>query len=131
MTDDDYAFFQFVSRYVSRQGNEEITRVCSFKLPVAKDISDFVNSVDDETVSVVLGKAAVYRALHGREDSSETRNIIAAADEDSLEKMAYDSQLDLDATVQRISGAFRLLGLEEKIRRYDYWNCLTPRFSHH
>jgi Sec23/Sec24 zinc finger/Sec23/Sec24 trunk domain len=117
--DDDYAFFQLVSRYVSRRGNEEITRVCSFKLPVAKDVSEFVASVDDEAVSVVLGKAAVYRALHGREETSETRDVITAGDENSQERLAYETQLDLDATIQRVSGAFRLLGLEEKMRRYD------------
>lgn len=34
-------------------------------------------------------------------------------------QLAYDSQLDLDCTVQRISGAFRLLGLEENTRKLD------------
>ncbi|KAG7364666.1 Sec23/Sec24 zinc finger domain containing protein [Nitzschia inconspicua] len=118
--DDDYAFFQLVARYVSKNGNEEITRVCSFKLPVAKDVSDFVGSVDDEAVSVVLGKAAVYRAIHGREETSETRDIVTAGDEDTQEKLAYETQLDLDATIQRISGAYRLLGLEEKIRSLSF-----------
>jgi hypothetical protein len=114
--DDDYAFFQLVSRYVSRTGNEEITRVCSFKVPVASDISDYLSSLDDEAVSVILGKAAVYRALHGREETSETRDMTAVGDVNSQEKLAYDAQLDIDATIQRISGAFRLLGLEEKMR---------------
>ncbi|KAL3912879.1 MAG: hypothetical protein SGILL_006716, partial [Bacillariaceae sp.] len=114
--DDDYAFFQLVSRYVSRLGNEESTRVCSFKLSVASDISDFLDGLDDEAVSAVLGKAAVYRSLHGREETSETRDTIAAGDVNSQEKLAFETQLDLDATIQRISGAFRLLGLEEKMR---------------
>lgn len=115
--EDETAFFQLISRYISRTGREEITRVCSFRLPIAKDVSDFVASVDDEAVSVVLGKAAVYRALHGREETSHTRDITSAGDTDEQEKLAYDAQLDLDATIQRISGAFRLLGLEEKMRR--------------
>ncbi len=114
--EDEFAFFQLISRYVSRNGKEAITRVCSFKLSIAKDVSDFVASVDDEAVSVVLGKAAVYRALHGREETSDTRDMTAAGDTDAQEKLAYDTQLDLDATIQRISGAFRLLGLEEKMR---------------
>jgi Sec23/Sec24 zinc finger/Sec23/Sec24 trunk domain len=116
-SEDDYAFFQLVSRYISRNGREEITRVCSFKLPVAKDVSDFVAGLDDEAVSVVLGKAAVYRVLHGRQETSSPRDVSAAGDTDAQEKLAYDTQVDLDATVQRISGAFRLLGLEEKMRR--------------
>ena len=114
--EDQYAFFQLVTRFVSRTGHEEITRVCTFRLPVAKDVSDFVGSVDDEAMSVVLGKAAVYRSLHGREETSDTRDKTAAGDTDSQEKLAYDAQLDIDATVQRISGAFRLLGLEAKMR---------------
>lgn len=114
--DDEFAFFQLVSRYVSRNGREAITRVASFKLPIARDVSDFVASVDDEAVSVALGKAAVYRALHGREETSKARDTTSAGDTDAQEKLAYDTQLDLDATVQRISGAFRLLGLEEKTR---------------
>jgi hypothetical protein len=116
--EDDFVFFQLVSRYISRKGGEEITRVCSFRLPVAKDISDFVSSVDDEAVSVLLAKSAVYRALHGREETSSTRDIAAVGDSDTQEKLAYETQLDLDATVQRISGAFRLMGLEEKMRRF-------------
>jgi hypothetical protein len=130
--EDDYAFFQLVTRYVSRTGHEEITRVCTFRLPVAKDVNDFVASVDDEAMSVVLGKASVYRSLHGREETSATRDKTAAADTDSQEKLAYAAQLDIDATVQRISGAFRLLGLEEKMRRYEIYifsPCIVVSFQ--
>mmetsp|Transcript_23585 Transcript_23585/g.25117 ORF Transcript_23585/g.25117 Transcript_23585/m.25117 type:complete len:964 (-) Transcript_23585:2914-5805(-) len=117
--EDDYAFFQLVSRYVCPKGNEEITRICSFKLPVAEDINDFVSSIDDEAMSVVLAKVAVYRSLHGREETSDTRDLTVVRDADTQEKLEFDTQLDIDATVQRISGAFRLLGLEEKTRSYS------------
>jgi hypothetical protein len=115
--EDDYAFFQLVSRYVSRKGNEEITRVCSFKIPVAEDVNDFISSIDDETMSVVLGKVAVYRSLHGREETSDTHDLTASGDADAQEELAYDTQVDIDATVHRISSAFRLLDLEENTRR--------------
>jgi len=117
--DDEYAFFQFVSRYASPAGDEEITRVFSYKLSVAKDVNDFISSIDDEAMSVVLAKVAVYRTLHGREETSDTRDITASGDAKAQEELAYDTQLDIDATVQRVSGAFRLLGLEEKSRSYS------------
>jgi hypothetical protein len=116
--DDDYAFFQVISRHIDRSGKKIITRVASHKFEVATDVSEFLDSVDDEAVSVVLAKAAVYRALHGREETDGTRDLTTAGDTDTLEKLAYDAQLDLDATVQRISGAFRLLALEKGTRRY-------------
>ena len=115
--DDDYAFFQLVSRYISRTGDEEITRVYSFKMPIAEDVNDFLGSVDDEAMSVVLAKAAVYRSLYGRDETDDTRDLTTAGDISMQEKLAYDTQLDLDATIQRISGAFRLLDLENNTQR--------------
>ncbi len=115
--DDDYAFFQFVSRYVSRNGDKEITRVHSVKLEVAKDFNDFLGSVDDDAMSVLLGKMAVYRSLHGREETDDTRDVTIAGDATTQEELAYSAQLDLDATVQRISGEFRLHNLEEKTKQ--------------
>ena len=43
--DDEFAFFQVVSRYLSRRGDFEITRVCSIKMEIAKDVNDFLESV--------------------------------------------------------------------------------------
>ena len=110
--EDDYAFFQLVARYISPKGDFEITRVSSFKLPIAEDVNDFLSSVDDEAMSVVLAKVAVYRSLYGREETDENRDLTVAGDTASQEKLAHDTQLDLDATIQRISGAFRLHDLE-------------------
>eukprot|EP00536_Pseudo-nitzschia_multiseries_P008320 jgi/Psemu1/257096/estExt_Genewise1Plus.C_2100020 len=115
--EDEYAFFQLVARYLSRNGDEEITRVSSFQIPIAKDVNDFVSSVDDEAMSVVLGKMAVYRSLHGREETDDTRDLTATGDVDLQEQLAYDAQVDIDATIQRISGAFRLLALEKNTKR--------------
>jgi len=115
--EDDYAFFQLVSRYISRRGDAEITRVYSFKLPIAEDVNDFLDSVDDEAMSVVLAKAAVYRSLYGREETDDTRDLTVAEDTKTQEKLAYDTQLDLDVTIQRISGAFRLLDLKKNTQR--------------
>ena len=114
---DEYAFFQVVSRSISPRGDVEITRVCSVRLEMAKDVNDFLGSVDDEVMSVVLAKVAVYRSLYGREETDYTRDLTAAGDANTQEKLAYDTQLDLDATVQRISGAFRLLDLQKNTKR--------------
>lgn len=115
--EDEYAFFQLVSRYISSDGDVEITRVFSFKFHVAEDVGDFLGSVNDEAMSVALAKVAVYRSLHGREETDDTRDMTAAGDTNTQEKLAYDTQLDLDATIQRISGAFRLLDLEKQTKR--------------
>jgi hypothetical protein len=56
--------------------------------------------------------------LHEREETDGTRDHTTTGDTDTLEKLAYDAQLYLDATVQRISEAFRLLGLEKGTQRY-------------
>lgn len=115
--DDQHAFFQFTSRHVDRDGKTLFTRVATHRLPVAKSVSDYLAGVEEEVVPIVLAKGAVYRSLHGREETDDSRAIPTVGDNDLLEKLAYDAQLDLDATIQRISGAFRLLGLERGARR--------------
>ena len=117
--DDNYACFQFACRHFSRDGKTLITRVSTHRLPIAKSVADFVEEVDDEVVPVVLAKGAVYRALHGREETDDARVLPTAGDNDLIERLAYEAQLDLDATIQRISGRFRLLGLERRTRRYE------------
>eukprot|EP00934_Nitzschia_sp_Nitz4_P008799 Nitzschia sp. Nitz4//scaffold301_size22573//4197//6998//NITZ4_008550-RA/size22573-processed-gene-0.17-mRNA-1//1//CDS//3329547004//8789//frame0 len=115
--EDKFAFFQITARWMDREAKTMITRVCTRRFPVASSVSDYVEHVDDETVSVLLAKGAVYRSLHGREETSNAKDKIVPGDSKTLEELAYQTQLDLDATVQRISGAFRLLGLEEKSDR--------------
>lgn len=124
--DDKYAYFQLTARHVSRNGKSLITRVSTHRLPVAKSVTDFVEGIDDEVVPVILAKGAVYRALHGREETDDSRVLPTAGDNDLIEKLAYEAQLDLDATIQRISGRFRLLGLERITIRYGHagYNCL-------
>lgn len=111
---DEFAFFQCTVRYVERDGKTLVTRVYSHQLPVAKTVGDFLASVDEEVVPVLLGKEAVYRSMYGREISEETE-VVLAPDKDQLEQLAYDAQRDLDATIQRVSGAFRLLRLEQSL----------------
>jgi hypothetical protein len=120
--EDKFAFVQLTARYISRDGSMIITRVSTNRLPVAESVSDYVKHVDDEVVSVLLSKNAVYRSVHGREETEDTKDKVVAGDPATLEKLAYEAQLDLDATVQRISGAFRLLGLEEKTKSMDIEN---------
>lgn len=108
LPDDRYAVFQCTVRFIDPASQELVTRVSTNRLPVALSVNDFLESMDEEAVPVVLGKEAVYRSVVGRQED-ET----AAADVARIEFLAYEAQRDLDATVHRISGAFRLLGLEE------------------
>ena len=82
--DDNYACFQFACRHVSRDGKTLITRVSTHRLPVAKSVADFVEEVDEEVVPVVLAKGAVYRALHGREETDDARVLPTAGDNDLI-----------------------------------------------
>lgn len=111
---DEVAFFQCTVRYVEKDGKTLVTRVYSHQLPVASSVSDFLDSVDEEVVPVLLGKEAVYRSMYGREISDEN-DVVLAPDRDQLEHLAFEAQRDLDATIQRVSGAFRLLRLEQSL----------------
>jgi len=123
--EDSSAFFQFITRYYDREGEKIITRVLSHKIDVAEDVGEFVSSVDDEAVSVVLAKSAVYRAVHGRDETEGTKDKILAGDVETLEKLSYEAQLDMDATIQRISGAYRLLTLEKSMKNIDLSEVTT------
>jgi hypothetical protein len=104
---DKYAFFQCIARYVD-DGDTLVTRVCSHRLSVAHSIKDYLDGLDDEVVPIVLGKEAVFRSIVGREEKE--KNVL---DPDYLDFLAEEAQRDLDNTVHRISGAFRVLVLKE------------------
>lgn len=112
---DSYAFIQCTVRYVDRRNKKFITKVLTNRLSIAKDAGEFLDAVNEEVVSVVIGKEAVHRSMFGR--GNIEGDEIDSPDATQLEGLAYDAQRDLDATVQRISGAFRLLGLEQGSRR--------------
>ena len=113
---DQYAFFQCTVRFVDRDGKTLVTRVSTHRLSIAKDIGEYLDSIDDEVIPVLLGKEAVYRSMFGREMNEDIE--VDAPNSTQLENLAYDAQSDLDATISRISGAFRLLGLEKGSRGY-------------
>jgi hypothetical protein len=108
---DPFAFFQCVARFIDRESNTLVTRVFSHRLAISKNGGEFLDAVDEEVVAVVLGKEAIYRSMYGREiDETSEPDLPTKL---QLEDLAYDSQRDLDATIQRVSGAFRLLCLEQ------------------
>jgi hypothetical protein len=111
---DKYAFFQCTARYVDRDGRTLVTRVFTHRLAVASTVGEFLDAIDEEVVPVLLGKEAVYRSMFGRETTEDTE--LETPDAAHLESLAYDAQRDIDATIQRISGAFRMLGLEQGTR---------------
>jgi len=106
-----HAFFQCIARFVSKDGTTLVTRVSTHRLAIAKDVSEFLDSVDDEVIPVVLGKEAVYRSMHGRE--LKESDALDAPSPVQLESLAFRAQEDLDNTIARISGSYRLLGLQQ------------------
>lgn len=104
---ESHALFQFIARFVDRHGNVLVTRVYSRRLSIAKSIGEFLDVVDEDVVPVLLGKEAVYRSIYGR-DAKKTET----PDSVTLENYAHVAQQDIDATIQRISVAYRLLGLQ-------------------
>lgn len=112
--DEEYITVQCIVRFVDRFGTTLITRVTTSRLAIAKDVSTFLDSIDEEVVPVVLGKEAVYRSIYGREVDGTLET--ETTDPAQLERLAYEAQRDIDATVRNISASFRLLGLEEGTR---------------
>lgn len=112
--DTEFAYFQFVVRFMDASGSKMITRVATNRLSLAKDVSTYLDSVDEEVIPVVLAKEAVYRALYGRESDIVLNG--EPVDPAELENLAYEVQKDIDTTIQNISGEFRLLGLQEGTR---------------
>jgi len=106
---ENHALFQFIVRYVDNDGVTLVTRVFTHRLSVAKDIGEFLDAQDEEVIPVLLGKEAVYRSMFGREMKNDETEPL---DEVQLEDLSYDAQRDLDATIQKISVAYRLQGLE-------------------
>jgi hypothetical protein len=111
---ESHALFQCVARFVDRNGRELVTRVFTRRLAVAKELTDFLDVVDEEVVPVLLGKEAVYRAIFGRDATSTVEGEFSPLAQETL---AYDAQQDIDATIQRISLAYRLLGLQQGTAR--------------
>mmetsp|Transcript_24375 Transcript_24375/g.36161 ORF Transcript_24375/g.36161 Transcript_24375/m.36161 type:complete len:903 (+) Transcript_24375:69-2777(+) len=116
--DDKYAFFQCIVRYVDQDGRDLVTRVSTYRLPVAVSIHDFLDSMDEEVVPVVLGKEAVFRSIIGRDDEEAIDALVV--DTDRVEMLAFEAQKDLDNTIHRISGAYRLIGLEVGTSHKDF-----------
>ena len=106
-----YALFQCTARYLEEDGTVLVTRVITHRLPVAKSVHDFLAGMDESVVPVVLGKETVFRSLVGREEAEGTETMMV--DPVRMEVLAFEAQCDLDNTIHRISGAFRILGLVE------------------
>ena len=109
--DEKHALCQLVARFVEPDGRTLVTRIFSQRLPVARNVHDFLDGMDEEVVPIVLGKGAVSRAVIGRQ-VDDSINVMVP-DLDQMELLAYEAQKDLDNTIHRISGAFRLTRLEE------------------
>lgn len=113
---ESHALFQCIVRYLDRDGRTLVTRVFTHRLSMAKNISEFLDSVDEEVVPVLLGKEAVYRSVYGREmnaSKNKDEEVLDPLDYSQLESLSYAAQRDLDVTIQKISSAFRLVGLEQ------------------
>jgi hypothetical protein len=111
---DEHAIFQFVVRYVHR--DVLITRVTTQRLQVAANSVEFLDSIDEEVIPVMLAKEAVYRSMFGR-NVKESDDEQPASAPTQLDNYAYDAQNDLDYTVFKVSASFRLLSLEKGTRR--------------
>jgi hypothetical protein len=112
---EEHAFFQFIVRFVDISRQILVTRLTSHRVSIAKSVGEFLESIDEEVVPVLLGKEAVYRSMFGREAHADHPFYAAYIDE--LDSLAHDAQQDLDNTIFRISGAYRLLSLVQGTKR--------------
>jgi hypothetical protein len=111
---DEHAVFQFVVRYI--HSDVLITRVTTQRLLVAANSVEFLDSIDEEVIPVMLAKEAVYRSMFGR-NIKESNDEQPTSAPTQLDNYAYDAQNDLDYTVFKVSASFRLLSLEKGSRR--------------
>jgi hypothetical protein len=107
---EERAFFQFIVRFVDFSRQCLVTRICSHRLSVANDVGEFLEAIDEEVVPVLLAKEAVYRAMFGRDIDMDHPFHAAYS-------FSHDAQQDLDSTIFRVSGAFRLLSLVQGTKR--------------
>jgi hypothetical protein len=112
---EQHAFFQFIVRFVDISSQSLVTRISTHRLSVANAVGEFLETIDEEVVPVLLAKEAVYRSMFGRYVEIDHPSYTAYKDE--LGIYAHDAQEDLDNTVFLISGAFRLLNLVQGTKR--------------
>lgn len=108
-----HAFFQFIVRYMERDGVTLVTRVTTHRLAIGRTVHDFLDGIDEEVVPVLLGREAILRSLFRRDRTIQAHTM----DKDQEELLAQEAKRDLDATVHRISKAYRLLSMEADISR--------------
>lgn len=111
------AFFQFITRFLERDGKTVITRVHTHRLPIAHSVQDFLDGIDEEVVPVLLGREAVLRSIIGNfgatYSSANTPTLAGASLMNKQQEinLANDAKMDLDCTIHKISCAYRLLGV--------------------
>ncbi|CAM9285041.1 unnamed protein product, partial [Ectocarpus sp. 13 AM-2016] len=84
----------FVIRRSSPAGDGRITRVVTHRLPVTDDGHGFLQTVDPEALSVLIGKEAVLRATFGTESGTNQHEV-------------EEARVAVDTVVQEVSSRFR------------------------
>jgi len=102
-----YAHFQFVTRFIDPDHSTVfVTRVATQRIAISKDEYDYMSSLNDEVIPIVLAKEAAFRSMviKGNEGDDRFNLVVDQLDVDSC---AFAAQTDLDATVHAISKAYR------------------------
>ncbi|CAM9581847.1 unnamed protein product [Ectocarpus sp. 6 AP-2014] len=92
--EDEHVVFQFVIRRSSPAGDGRVTRVVTHRLPVTDDGHGFLQTVDPEALSVLIGKEAVLRATFGTESGTNQHEV-------------EEARVAVDTVVQEVSSRFR------------------------
>jgi len=107
--DPHFAHFQFVVRYVNPLNERDIvTRVITQRVPIAQSVQNFLEGLNDDAVSVILGKEAAYRSMSlqfGFDSSFQSQ--VDKARELSEDLLAEEARKDLDRTIYLISQAYK------------------------
>ena len=126
-----HTLFQIVARYATSDSNSLVTRVLTHRLPIARNTHEFVDGIQGEIVTLVLAREAIFRSIVGRGTTGDEEMTVV--DRSREERLTEDARKDVDATVHRISSAFRLLGSHpDMARRNDtgiYFNKRTSPSS--
>jgi len=98
-----FVYFQFVTRYIEK--TDLVTRISTNRISVSNNPLDFIQSLNIQLTSVLLGKEAAFRSMAMNQSEEGDVSNIALAQRD-IESRTFSSSNDLAWTTHGISKAY-------------------------
>ena len=101
--ENSFVYFQFVTRYIEK--NDLVTRISTHRLSVSNNAIDFMQSLNIQLTSCILGKEAAFRSMAMKQSEEGDLMNIALAQRD-VESKTLSSSNDLAWTAHGIFKAY-------------------------